>query len=187
MAGIVIEVAEKSTSPFKVGDKVFGTCRGSLADRVCVSSASLGHKPTSVSFVQAAAMPTSYVTSLQALRGLIANVCAPQFVSVTNNMLLSRATNTTTSLATDYGKLSQDGRVLVIGASGGCGIAGLQLAQYLGASEVIGVTSTRNRELVLQEGATGYFDYTITDIAERCGARVTDNLRFVFFSDIVLD
>ena len=75
VAGVVSKVAEDSTSPFKVGDEVFGNCKGSLADRVCVSSASLGQKPKSISFTQAAAMPTTYLTSLQALRGLILNVC----------------------------------------------------------------------------------------------------------------
>ena len=75
VAGVVSKVAEDSSSPFKVGDAVFGTCKGSLADRVCVSSASLGRKPKSISFAQAAAMPTTYLTSLQALRGLILDAC----------------------------------------------------------------------------------------------------------------
>ena len=69
VAGVIIEVPEDSTSPFKLGDEVFGTCKGSFADRVRVSSARLGQKPKSVNFVQAAAMPTAYMTSLQALRG----------------------------------------------------------------------------------------------------------------------
>ena len=59
---------------------------------------------------------------------------------------------------------------MVIGASGGCGIAGLQIAQYMGASDITAVTSTKNRELVLREGATGFLDYTTTDIADRCKA-----------------
>ena len=82
VAGVVAEVAEDSTSPFKVGDEVFGTCKGSLADRVRVSSASLGRKPKSLSFVQAAAMPTTYVTSLQALRGSILTIFAPRYFSI---------------------------------------------------------------------------------------------------------
>ena len=52
VAGVVSEVAENSTSPFKVGDEVFGTCKGSLADRVCVLSSQLCHKPKRLSFVQ---------------------------------------------------------------------------------------------------------------------------------------
>ena len=77
VAGVVTKIAEDSTSPFKVGDEVFGTCKGSLADRVKVSSARLAHKPKRVSFTQAAAMPVTYLTSLQALRGLILNICVP--------------------------------------------------------------------------------------------------------------
>ena len=77
VAGVVIEVAENSTSPFKVGDEVFGACLGTLADRVCTSSETLGHKPKRLSFVQAAAMPVTYLASLQALRGLILNICVP--------------------------------------------------------------------------------------------------------------
>ena len=72
---------------------------------------------------------------------------------------------------------------MVIGASGGCGIAGLQIAQYMGASDITAVTSTKNRELVLREGANGFLDYTVADIAERCGPEVSDHLRF----DVVYD
>ena len=77
VAGVVSQVAADSTSPFKVGDEVFGTCVGSLADWVSVSSSRLGHKPKRLSFVQAAAMPLTYSTSLQALRGLILTICVP--------------------------------------------------------------------------------------------------------------
>ena len=72
---------------------------------------------------------------------------------------------------------------MVIGASGGCGIAGLQLAQYMNASEVIAVSSDKNRELVLQEGATGYLNYATTNIADRCKARTDPMEKF----DIVYD
>ena len=78
VAGVVIEVAENSTSPFKVGDEVFGVTKGSLADRVSCSSATLARKPDRATFAQAAAMPTSYLTSLQALRGLIVKIFTPQ-------------------------------------------------------------------------------------------------------------
>ena len=94
VAGVVSEVAEDSTSPFKVGDEVFGTCKGSLADRVLVSSAKLGHKPKCASFAQTAAMPTTYLTSLQAIRGPILNSCMPHtIVYIENKMRLQSATN----------------------------------------------------------------------------------------------
>ena len=71
VAGVITEVAQNSTSPFKVGDEVFGICMGSLADRVRVSSSLIALKPKTVSFVEAAAMPVAYLTSLQGLRSLI--------------------------------------------------------------------------------------------------------------------
>ena len=62
-------------------------------------------------------------------------------------------------------------------------MAGLQLAQYLGASEVIGVGSAKNRELVLKEGATEFIDYTTTNFFDTCGAGAADDKRF----DVVYD
>jgi len=46
------------------------------------------------------------------------------------------------------------------GASGGCGLAAVQLAKGLGASEIVGVCSRRNHDLVLKAGATRCVDYT---------------------------
>ena len=68
LAGVVAHVPEGSTSSLKVGDEVYGTARGSLADRVLARGRSLGIKPARWSFAQAAAVPTTYVTALQALR-----------------------------------------------------------------------------------------------------------------------
>ena len=48
----------------------------------------------------------------------------------------------------DYGGLKKRGRVLIIGASGGCGIAALQLAKSMGAGNVFAVCSGKNAELV---------------------------------------
>ena len=96
---------------------------------------------------------------------------------------MSKATNMITYFPTDHGKLPRGGRVLVIGASGGCGIAGLQLAKYLGASEVVAVSSRQNRELVLREGATDHVDYTTTNFADSCGIGAAEHKKF----DVVYD
>ena len=48
----------------------------------------------------------------------------------------------------DYGKIQAGDRVLIIGASGGCGTAAVQLAKALGAKDIVGVCSGKNAELV---------------------------------------
>ena len=59
--------------------------------------------------------------------------------------------------------LKKGDAVIVLGASGGCGTAGVQLAARLGAREVVGVCSKGNAELVLQLGATRCVDYADAD------------------------
>jgi len=65
----------------------------------------------------------------------------------------------------DYGKLKEGGRVLVIGASGGCGISCLQLAKSMKAKDIIGICSGKNEALVREHGATDVIDYTKNDIS----------------------
>lgn len=67
VAGEVVEVGT-GVSGFKAGDEVFGTCGGSFAEYVCVDPNRLALKPASLSFVQAAAIPTSGCAALLALR-----------------------------------------------------------------------------------------------------------------------
>ncbi len=59
----------------------------------------------------------------------------------------------------DDAKLRQGQRVVVVGASGGVGTYGVQIAKALGASEVAGVASARNEELVRSLGAERFVDY----------------------------
>ena len=60
------------------------------------------------------------------------------------------------------GAVGKDERVLVYGASGAIGTAGVQLAKHFGA-EVTGVCGTRNLELVRSLGADAVVDYTQDD------------------------
>jgi NADPH:quinone reductase-like Zn-dependent oxidoreductase len=67
VAGVVDAVGE-GVSGFGPGDEVFGWCSGAFAELVVTGEDSLVHKPTNVSFEQAAAVPVAAITALQGLR-----------------------------------------------------------------------------------------------------------------------
>ena len=63
-----VEAVGKNATQLQVGDEVFGTCNGSFAEYAATPSDTLALKPANLTFEQAAAMPTSAVAALQALR-----------------------------------------------------------------------------------------------------------------------
>lgn len=67
VAGRVEAVGEKVTR-FQRGDEVFGTCEGSFAEYASAPEDRLALKPANLSFEQAAAVPISGMTALQAVR-----------------------------------------------------------------------------------------------------------------------
>ncbi|MEA2516518.1 MAG: hypothetical protein QOG16_356, partial [Actinomycetota bacterium] len=67
VAGVVESVGNGVTS-FKPGDEVFGLARGSYANYAIARADKLSAKPTNLTFEQAAAVPTSAASALQALR-----------------------------------------------------------------------------------------------------------------------
>jgi NADPH:quinone reductase-like Zn-dependent oxidoreductase len=67
VAGTVEAVGQHMTR-FQPGDEVFGTCNGSFAEYAASSENTLVLKPANLTFEQAAAVPTSSVAALQALR-----------------------------------------------------------------------------------------------------------------------
>jgi NADPH:quinone reductase-like Zn-dependent oxidoreductase len=66
VAGTVAAVGPNVTR-FSVGDEVFGIARGSFAEYAVAREKKLAHKPASLSFEQAAAMPVSGLTALRAI------------------------------------------------------------------------------------------------------------------------
>ncbi len=127
-AGVVTEVGKRATG-IKVGDPVAGAVdmrfrqRGSYASEVIVADSQLALMPSGMAFATAAALPVAGVTAHMALF--------------------------------EKGRLDQfrDGKVLILGASGGVGHLAVQLAHQYG-SKVYGVCSSKNAALVTGLGAT---------------------------------
>jgi len=81
-----------------------------------------------------------------------------------------------------YGNLQPGGRVLIIGASGGCGTAAIQLSKAFAASEIVGVCSAKNLDAVKENGATAVINYEEENFADIYG---TGKLQEKF--DVVYD
>ena len=67
LAGTVEAVGQNVTR-FQVGNEVFGTCDGAFAEYAATQKTTSRVKPANLTFEQAAAVPTSALTALQALR-----------------------------------------------------------------------------------------------------------------------
>jgi NADPH:quinone reductase-like Zn-dependent oxidoreductase len=66
-AGTVVEVGDEETQ-LQMGDEVYGTTEGSFAEYVAADVAKVARKPTNLSFEEAAAVPVSGGTAIQAVR-----------------------------------------------------------------------------------------------------------------------
>jgi NADPH:quinone reductase-like Zn-dependent oxidoreductase len=63
-----VEAVGSNVTQFKLGDEVFGACRGAFAEYVCTVEDKLALKPPNISFDDAAAVPVAAVSAFQALR-----------------------------------------------------------------------------------------------------------------------
>jgi NADPH:quinone reductase-like Zn-dependent oxidoreductase len=63
-----VEATGKNVTRFKSGDQVFGSCDGAFAEYACARQDRLARIPANLTFEQAAAVPVSACTALQALR-----------------------------------------------------------------------------------------------------------------------
>jgi NADPH:quinone reductase-like Zn-dependent oxidoreductase len=64
----VVEAVGPGTKELKVGDRVFGLCKGAFAGYACGKESELAVIPGGVSFEQAASVPIAGITALQGLR-----------------------------------------------------------------------------------------------------------------------
>jgi NADPH:quinone reductase-like Zn-dependent oxidoreductase len=63
-----VEAVGRNVTRFRAGDDVFGTCDGSFAEHARAREGTIAPTPANLTFEQAAAVPTSACTALQALR-----------------------------------------------------------------------------------------------------------------------
>ncbi|KAK9710788.1 hypothetical protein K7432_008212 [Basidiobolus ranarum] len=149
-AGTIVKKGDQVTE-YEVGDAVFGSLKipfgrsGTYAQYAVVDtqSDSIAKKPSDLSFEQAA---SSGSTALTAYKGIIKTG------------------------GYDVDDKSTVRKILVIGASGGVGSYGVQIAKAIGA-ETLGICSGKNAEFVKELGADRIIDYTqpeqITNLLEQ--------------------
>jgi NADPH:quinone reductase-like Zn-dependent oxidoreductase len=63
-----VEAIGKDVTSFQVGDEVFGIAEGAFAEYACAQPGKLARRPENLTAVQAAAVPVSALTALQAVR-----------------------------------------------------------------------------------------------------------------------
>jgi NADPH:quinone reductase-like Zn-dependent oxidoreductase len=129
LAGVVAAVG-KDVAALRPGDEVFGwNTAGTLAEYACVPADNLVPVPAGVSITDAAAVPTSATTALQALRD-VADVRAGQSVLVTG------ASGGVGSFAVQLAK------TLGAEVTGVCSTRNVDLVRSLGADHVVDYTRT---------------------------------------------
>jgi len=147
LAGTVESVGQNVTE-FESGDEVYGTCDGSFAEYARARASTLAPKPANLSFEQAAAVPVSALTALQAVRDH-AKVQAGQKV------LIIGASGGVGTFAVQIAK--------AFGAevTGVCSTAKTDLVRAIGADHVIDYTrddfagGPRRYDVILDIGGNG--------------------------------
>ncbi len=134
-----VEGVGASVTEFRVGDHVFGVSAktaGAHAEYLALpEDAPVAHKPSSMSFEEAATVPDGVILALSFLKPA---------------------------------DLQKRRKVLIYGASGSIGTAGVQLAKHFGA-DVTAVCDTKNVDLVASLGADRAIDYTKEDFTKSGG------------------
>ena len=144
-----IEAVGRNVKQFHPGDGIWGDLSecgfGAFAEYVCVPENALRLKPASMTFEEAAAVPSAGVVALQNLRGV--------------------GSSSLSFLLSDTGHIQSGQKVLIHGAGGGVGTFAVQLAKSFGA-EVTGVDSTGKLDMLRSIGADHVIDYTQEDFTK---------------------
>ncbi len=136
LAGEIVGVG-KAVSKFKSGDQVFGS----------TGMAGGGH------------------AQYACLRENAALAIKPDFLNWEDAVAIPFGANTSLHYLRDLGQIQDGHKLLIIGASGSIGSAGVQLGKHFGAT-VTAVCSGANVELVKSLGADKVIDYTREDFTK---------------------
>lgn len=143
VCGQVMEVGSGVTN-WNVGDVVFGrSYSGSMAEYCLASANEIARVPEDyLTPVQAAALPVAYLTAVTGWNRV-------GLVHILENSSSPSATASTIPEC-----------MVILGASGGCGLAASQLARGLGVKRIVGVCSAKNASYVKEVGGiTEVLDY----------------------------
>jgi NADPH:quinone reductase-like Zn-dependent oxidoreductase len=158
----VVEAVGKDVSRFKVGDEVFGDLSGfasegvgfgAFAEYVCGKESHLVHKPSNISFNEAAAIPLAAITALQALRD-------KSKLRPGDSVLIHGASGGVGTFAVQIAKLL-GGNVTAV-----CSSSKMDMVKQLGAGKVIDYTQEdfsklgeKHDVIVAANGARSIFSY----------------------------
>jgi NADPH:quinone reductase-like Zn-dependent oxidoreductase len=131
----VVEAVGTGVTRFQPGTEVFGTSRGTFAERLSARAASVVPKPANLTFEQAAAVPLAGLTALQGLRD--AGQLRPA-----QRVLIIGASGGVGTFAVQIAK-SMGAHV-----TGACSARNVELVRGLGADRVVDYT----REEVVRSG-----------------------------------
>jgi NADPH:quinone reductase-like Zn-dependent oxidoreductase len=122
-----VEAVGSRVSRFRSGDSVFGACQGACAEYAKTGEVKLALKPAGLTFEEAAALPTSALAALHALRDV-------GKVQPGQNVLINGASGGVGSFAVQIAK-SFGAEV-----TGVCSTSNIEMVRSLGADHVIDYT-----------------------------------------------
>jgi NADPH:quinone reductase-like Zn-dependent oxidoreductase len=168
--GVIVDIhdKDKANCAFTKGDCVFGYLdgfsAGCSAEYKLVKHRDCWKKPESFSPAQAAALGCSYLTSLQVLRDFakLSLHSTAKDTPTCGRLFGSGAASTSTKCPP---------RVLVYGASGGCGTSALQLGKHFFGAHMTALSHSRNEQYCLDNGADSFIAYDQTDIFSKAFQR----------------
>jgi len=151
-----VDAVGRNVTRFRPGDDVYGVCDGAFADYATARVETLAAKPVSLTFEEAAAIPTSACTALQALRDT-------GEIAAGERVLIIGASGGVGLFAVQIAK------ALGATVTGVCSTAKMELVRSVGADHVIDYTeaevtdSGQRYDLVLDMGG----DRTLSEL-RRC-------------------